>query len=168
MLVEVVAALVWLAVGTLGLGAAGLGTLLLAFGIGAGGWILVENRRQGPRPFDPARSAELLRLVGGTVAAVVVASILFGLIGWSSFLPGLAVVATGVAFLMLSRATGQPATRWLGIVLVGLGVVSAFVSTQAATGLFPQGVIGLLSGVLVLLSAADRVGLLEMLRDRYR
>jgi hypothetical protein len=167
-LVEIVAALVWLAVGTLGIGAAGFGTLLLAFGIGASGWILVENRRQGPRPFDPARSAELLRLVGGTVAVVIVASILFGLIGWSAFLPGLAAAVTGGAFLLLSRATGQRATGWLGAALLGLGVLSAFVSTQAATGFFAQGVVGLLAGVLLLVSAADRVGLLEMLRDRNR
>lgn len=165
-LVEIVVGLAWLAVGTLGLTSQGAGTLVLALGIGVGIWIGVENRRRGPQVFDPARSAEVLKLAGGAAAAVLVASILFGLIGLSGYLPGLSLVVTGAAFLMLYRVTTQRPTQWLGIVLVVLGALSAFLSAQTATGFASQGLLGLLAGILVLVSAADRVGLLAMLRDR--
>lgn len=170
--VESVVALAWLAIGTVGLGADGAGTLLLAFGIAGVAFVLVQNRRQGPGVFDAARSTELLRLIAGVVAALVVASILFGIVGFTDFLPGLAAVLTGGAFLLLARSTGQRPTRWLGIALVVLGLISAFASTQEANpetgGFVSQGLLGLFAGVLVLASAADRVGLLGMLRDRVR
>ena len=60
------------------------------------------------------------------------------------------------------------ADRWLGIALVAAGVVSALVTLGTAGGFVSQGVLGVLAGVLILLSAADRVGLVEMLRDRTR
>jgi hypothetical protein len=167
-LVELGAGLVWLAVGTLGLGADGVGTLILAVGIAVAIGIGVENRRRGPRPFDTSRSAEVLRLGGGVIAIVIVASIVLGLISASAFLPGLALLLTGGAFVLLSRSTGQRPTRWLGIVLVVAGVLSALITTGTAGGFVSQGLLGLLAGVLLLLSAADRVGLVEMLRDRAR
>ena len=167
-LVEIGAGLVWLAVGTLGLGAEGAGTLILAFGIAVAIGIGVENRRRGPRPFDTSRSAQMLRLGGGVIAIVIVASIVLGLISASAFLPGLALALTGGAFVLLSRATGQRPTQWLGVVLVGAGVLSALITTVTAGGFVSQGLLGLLAGVLLLLSAADRVGLVEMLRDRDR
>lgn len=168
MLVELGAGLVWLAVGTLGLGTDGVGTVILAIGIAVAIGIGVENRRRGPRPFDSSRSSELLRLAGGVVAIVIIASIVLGLISASAFLPGLALVLTGGAFVVLSRSTGQRPTRWLGLVLAGAGVLSALISTATAGGFVSQGLLGLLAGVLLLLSAADRVGLVEMLRDRAR
>ncbi len=167
-LVETLAGVAWLTVGTLGLGADGIGTLLLAVGIAAAVFVVVENRRQGPRVFDAARSAETLRLVAGVVVVVLVASILLGLVSSSAYLPGLAAVATGVAFLLLFRATGERPTRWLGIALVVLGVLSAFLSTQTATGFVSQGLLGMIAGVGLLVSAADRIGLLAMVRDRAR
>lgn len=167
-LVEIGAGLVWLAAGTLGLGADGVGTLILAVGIAVAIGIGVENRRRGPRLFDTTRSTEVLRLGGAVIALVIVASIVLGLISASAFLPGLALVATGVAFVLLSRSTGQRPTRWLGFVLVGAGVLSALITTATAGGFVSQGLLGLLAGVLLLLSAADRVGLVEMLRDRAR
>lgn len=170
--VEAVAGLIWLAVGTVGIGADGTGTVLLAFGIAAAAYVLVQNRRHGPGVFDAARSGELLRLGAGTVAALVVASILFGIIGFSAFLVGLAALLCGGAFLILARSTGQRPTRWLGIALIVLGLISAFTSTQETTGdtggFVSQGLVGLVAGVLLIASAADRVGLLAMLRDRIR
>jgi hypothetical protein len=159
---------VWLAVGTLGLGADGAGTVILAVGIAVAIGIAVENRRRGARPFDTSRSAEMLRLGAGVIAVVIVASIVLGLISASAFLPGLALVLTGGAFVLLSRSTGQRPTRWLGTVLVAAGVLSALITTATAGGFVSQGLLGLLAGVLLLLSAADRVGLVEMLRDRAR
>jgi hypothetical protein len=167
-LAELGIALVWLAVGTLGLGADGAGTLVLAVGIAIAIGIGVENRRRGPRPFDTSRSTEMLRLAGGVIAVVVLASIVLGLLSSSAFLPGLALVLTGAAFVLLSRATGQRPTRWLGLALVGAGLLSALLSTMLGGGFVTQGLLGILAGVLVMLSAADRVGLVEMLRDRTR
>jgi hypothetical protein len=166
--VEIVAGLLWLAVGTLGLGADGAGTLILAAAIAVGIGIGVENRRRGVRPFDPARSTEVLRLAAGVVVVVIVASIVLALISASAFLPGLAAVMTGVAFVLLSRSTGQRPTRWLGVAAIVLGVFSALVSTIEPGGFVSQGLVGLVLGVLMLVSAADRVGLVGMLRDRTR
>jgi len=163
-LVELGVGLVWLAVGTLGLGADGAGTVVLAIGIAVAIGIGVENRRRGPRPFDTSRSTELLRLAGGVIALVVLASVALGLLSSSAFLPGLALVLTGVAFVLLSRATGQRPTRWLGFALVAAGLLSALLSTMLGGGFVTQGLLGILAGVLVLASAADRVGLVEMLR----
>ncbi|MFC5140286.1 hypothetical protein ACFPK1_18745 [Actinomycetospora rhizophila] len=167
-LVEIGAGLVWLAVGTLGLAADGAGTLVLAVGIAVAIGIGVENRRRGPRPFDTSRSTEVLRLGGGVIVAVIVASIVLGLLSGSAFLPGIALLLTGGAFVLLSRATGQRPTRWLGIALVAMGLLSALITLGTAGGFVSQGLLGVLAGVLLLLSAADRVGLVEMLRDRTR
>lgn len=167
-LVEIGAGLIWLAVGTLGLGADGVGTLILAVGIAIAIGIGVENRRRGARPFDTSRSTEVLRLGGGVIAAVIVASIVLGLLSASAFLPGLALLLTGGAFVLLSRSTGQRPTRWLGYALAVAGALSALITLGTAGGFVSQGLLGLLAGVLLLLSAADRVGLVEMLRDRAR
>lgn len=167
-LVECLVGVAWLTVGTLGLGADGAGTLLLAVGIAGVVVILVENRRRGSNPFDGARSADLLRFGGIAVGAIVVVSVLLGLISWSEAAPGVAAVITGGAFLALARSTGQRPTQWLGVVLAALGVLAAIISTQEASGFVSQGLLGLLCGVLVLVSAADRIGLLEALRDRVR
>jgi hypothetical protein len=56
----------------------------------------------------------------------------------------------------------------LGVAAVVLGVLSALVSTIESGGFVSQGLVGLVLGVLMLVSAADRVGLVEMLRDRTR
>ena len=166
-LAETVAAVAWLTVGTLGLGADGVGTLVLAIGIAAAVFVVVERRRN-PRTFDAARSALLLRLAGGVVVVVIVGSILLGLVSSTVFLPGIAAVATGVALLSLFRATGERPTQWLGVAAVVLGVLSAFVSTQTDGGFASQGLLGLVLGIALLLSAADRIGMLNLLRDRAR
>ena len=75
---------------------------------------------------------------------------------------------TGSAFLALARTTGQRPTQWLGMALVVLGVLGALISTQETSSFVSQGLLGLLCGVLLLVSAADRIGLLETLRDRVR
>ncbi|MFC5064713.1 hypothetical protein [Actinomycetospora atypica] len=168
MVVESLVGIAWLTVGTLGLGADGAGTLLLAVGIALVVVIFVENRRRGSHPFDGPRSADLLRLAAITAGAIVVASVLLGLIGWSEVGPGVAAVATGGAFLALARSTGQRPTQWLGIALAALGVLAVLISTQEASGFVSQGLLGLVSGLLLLLSAADRIGMLETLRDRFR
>lgn len=165
-LAECLIGVAWLTVGTLGLGADGAGTLLLAIGIAVVVVVLVENRRRGSRPFGPRQSSDLLRYAAGAVVAVVVVSILLGLIGWSEYGPGLAAVITGVAFVALSRSTGQRPTQWLGGAFVVLGVLAVLLATQEASGFASQGLLGLVAGVLLLLSAADRIGLLESLRDR--
>ncbi len=167
-IVECVVGVAWLTVGTLGLGSDGAGTLLLAAGIALVVFILVENRRRGSRPLDSRRSGDLLRFTAFAVGAIVVVSVLLGLISASGFGPGVAAVITGVAFLALARSTGQRPTQWLGIALVVLGVLGALMSTQETSSFVSQGLLGLLCGVLVLLSAADRIGLLETLRDRVR
>ena len=167
-LLEAVVGVVWLTVGTLGLGADGVGTLLLALGIAAAAFLVVENRRAGARVFDASHSRDVLRYAAVAVVVIVVASILLGLISGSAYLPGVAAVATGAAFAALSRTTGERPTLWLGSGLVVLGVLSAFVTTQAATGFVSQGLLGLVAGIALLVSAAERVGLLAMLRDRAR
>lgn len=165
---ECVVGVAWLTVGTLGLGSDGAGTLLLAGGIALVVFILVENRRRGSRPFDARRSGDLLRYGAFAVGAIVVVSVLLGLISVSGFGPGIAAVICGVAFLALARSTGQRPTQWLGIALVVLGVLAALMSTQETSSFVSQGLLGLLCGLLVLLCAADRIGLLETLRDRVR
>lgn len=167
-LVETVAAIAWLTVGTLGLGADGVGTLVLAVGIAAAVFVVVENRKQGPRVFDAPRSALLLRLVAGVVVVAVVASVLLGLVSSSVFAPGVTAVATGLALLSLFRATGERPTQALGVGAIVLGVLSALVSTQTDGGFASQGLLGLVLGIALLASAADRIGMLTMLRDRAR
>ncbi|MCD2197138.1 hypothetical protein LQ327_27575 [Actinomycetospora endophytica] len=168
MIVECLAGVAWLTVGTLGLGADGAGTLLLAGGIALVVFIFVENRRRGSHAFDPHRSADLMRYGAIAIVAIIAESVLLGLISEAGFGPGIAAVITGVAFLALSRSTGQRPTQWLGIALIVLGVLGALMSTQETSSFVSQGILGLLCGLLLLVSAADRIGLLETLRDRVR
>ena len=168
MIVETLVAVAWLTVGTLGLGSDGAGTLLLAAGIALVVFILVENRRRGSRAFDSRCSSDLLRYGAFAIGAILVVTVLLGLISAAGLGPGVAAVITGVAFLALARSTGQRPTQWLGIAFIVLGVLGALMSTQETSSFVSQGLLGLLCGVLVLLSAADRIGLLETLRDRVR
>lgn len=167
-LVECLVGVAWLTVGSLGLGSDGAGTLLLAAGIALVVFVLVENRRRGSRPFDARRSGDLLRYGGFAIGGIVVVSVLLGLLSAAELAPGAAAVITGVAFLALSRSTGQRPTQWLGIALAVLGVLGALMATQETSSFVSQGLLGLLCGVLVLLSATDRIGLLETLRGRMR
>jgi hypothetical protein len=167
-IVECLVAVAWLTVGSLGLGSDGAGTLLLAAGIALVVFIVVENRRRGSRAFDPRASADLLRYGAFAIGAILVLTVLLGLISAAGLGPGVAAVITGVAFLALARSTGQRPTQWLGIALIVLGVLAALMSTQETSSFVSQGLLGLVCGVLVLLSAADRIGLLETLRDRVR
>jgi hypothetical protein len=167
-LVECLIGVAWLTVGSLGLGSDGAGTLLLAAGIALVVFVLVENRRRGSRSFDAPRSADLLRYGAFAVGGIVVVSVLLGLISEAGFAPGLSAVITGVAFLAVARSTGQRPTQWLGIAFVVLGVLAALLSTQETSSFVSQGLLGLLCGLLVLVSAADRIGMLDTLRDRMR
>ena len=167
-IVETLVAVAWLTVGTLGLGSDGAGTLLLAAGIALVVFILVENRRRGSRAFDSRCSADLLRYGAFAIGGILVVTVLLGFISAAYLDPGVAAVITGVAFLALARSTGQRPTQWLGIALIVLGVLGALMSTQETSSFVSQGLLGLVCGVLVLLSAADRIGLLETLRDRVR
>jgi hypothetical protein len=167
-IVECLVGVAWLTVGTLGLGADGAGTLLLAGGIALVVFILVENRRRGSQTLDPRRSTDLMRYGGIAIGAIIVESVLLGLLSEAGFGPGIAAVITGVAFLSLARSTGQRPTQWLGIALIVLGVLGGLMSTQETSSFVSQGLLGLLCGVLLLVSAADRIGLLETLRDRAR
>jgi uncharacterized membrane protein HdeD (DUF308 family) len=167
-IVECLVGVAWLTVGTLGLGADGAGTLLLAGGIALVVYIVVENRRRGSHAFDPRRSADLMRYGAIAIVAIIAESVLLGLISEARYGPGIAAVITGVAFLALARSTGQRPTQWLGIALVVLGVLGGLMATQETSNLVSQGILGLLCGLLLLVSAADRIGLLETLRDRVR
>ncbi len=147
-IVECLVAVAWLTVGTLGLGSDGAGTLLLAAGIALVVFIVVENRRRGSRAFDPRASVDLLRYGGFAIGAILVVTVLLGLISASGLGPGVAAVITGVAFLGLARSTGQRPTQWLGIALVVLGVLGALMSTQETSSFVSQGLLGLVCGVL--------------------
>ena len=168
-IVECLVGVAWLTVGTLGLGSDGAGTLLLAGGIALVVFILVENRRRGSHPFDPRRSADLMRYAGIAIGAIIVESVLLGLISEAGFgARGSPPSSPGSPSWRWPARPDSGPTQWLGVALIVLGVLGALMSTQETSSFVSQGLLGLLCGVLLLVSAADRIGLLETLRDRVR
>ncbi|WP_219413289.1 hypothetical protein [Pseudonocardia nigra] len=147
----------------------GFGTVVLAAGLGLTGAIVVALRRHGPGgPLTRAARTRLLLVFGITAALMAVSGTVLGFFDLGELTVPLACVMTGVALVSVSSVLDERSVLAAGGGLMVLGAVGAVLAFDSAGALYPQGVVGLVAGLLLWTVGAHRTGLLRELRGRAR
>jgi hypothetical protein len=148
----------------------GVGTVVLAAGLGLTGVLVVALRRWhgAGEPLPRGGRGRFLRLLGITAALVAVAVTALARFSWGELAVPVAAAVIGVALLMLSSQLDERSLLALGGALMVLGAAGALLALDSAGQLYPQGVVGLIAGGLFWLTSAHRTGLLAEVRYRSR
>lgn len=159
----------WWTVGAMALDA-GIGTVVLAAGLGVTGVLVMAlRRRYGPGdPLPRGGRGRFLRLLGVTAALVAVASTALARLTWGELAVPVAAVIIGVATMMLASQLDVRGMLALGGALMVLGAAGALLALSSAGALYPQGLVGLVAGGLFWLTGAHRTGLLAEAHYRVR
>lgn len=166
---EPVAGGLWWTVGAAAL-PGGIGTVVLAAGLGLAAWLIVTLRRQhgSGAPLTAGGRGRLWRIVGITVGLVAAAGIALGATGWAELTVPLACAMVGAALFPVSSLLDVRALLAAGAALMVLGAAGAVLALGSAGQLYPQGVVGLVAGALLWTVGAHRMGLLAQLWGRAR
>lgn len=166
---EGVAGGVWWIVGAIAL-SAGVGTLVLAAGLGVtGALVYVLHARYGPgAPLAPGGRTKLMQIVIGAVVLVAIAGSLLGLVSLGELAVPLACAIVGCALFPLSSLLDERSLLAAGGALLVLGAVGALLALDSAGTLLPQGLVGMAAGAVLWMVAAVRTGLLAEVRGRVR
>jgi hypothetical protein len=141
---------------------AGLGTVVLAAGLAATIWLTVTGGRHGlERPLERWRSRRLLRLALLGVALVVAASVLLGLVGYGELGVPAAFLVVGALLVPASSTLGDRSFLLVGAALMVLAALGGLLALNSAGALYPRGLVGLGSGLLLWGASAHRSGLLR-------
>jgi hypothetical protein len=164
----VVGAMLW-TVGSAAL-QAGMGTVVLAAGLGVtAGLVLALRRRYGSGARLPRGGRRrLFRQVVVAIVLIAAASAGLGALGWGELVVPAVCVIVGVALWPLSTWFDQRSLMAVGAAMMVLGAGGAVLALDSAGALYPQGVVGLGAGGLLWLESAYRGGLLAELRPRSR
>lgn len=166
---EPIVAALWWTVGAAALDG-GVGTVVLAAGLGlTAGTVVALRRRYGSgAALPPGGRGRLLRLLGATAGLIAVGGTVLGAVGWGELTVPLACVLVGAVLMPLSSLLGDRALLATGGALMVLGAAGALLALGSAGRLYPQGIVGLVAGVLLWLAGAHRTGLLAEVRGRAR
>lgn len=159
----------WWAVGSAALDT-GPGTLVLALGLAAAVGLGVALRRRFGRgvALPPGGRTRLLQLSAASVAGVVLGGAGLRLLGLGEIAVPLACAIVAFALFALVRVMDERIYLGLAGALLVLAAVGAVAALSTPGLLYPQGLVGLGTGVLCWLAAAARGGLLAELRARRR
>ncbi len=158
----------WWTVGAVAL-SAGLGTVVLAAGIGVTCGLVVALRRRFGRgePLPPGGRSRLLRIGVPVAVSAVAAGPLLGMAGLAELGVPVACALTGVALFAVASTLDERALLAAGGALLVLAATGALLALDSAGTLYPQGLVGLAAGAMVWLAGAHRSGLLaEALQRR--
>ena len=146
----------------------GLGTVVLAAGIGVtGGLIVALRRRHGSgEPLPPGGRGRLLRIAFVVVVLAAAAGPLLGLVGLGELAVPVACAVTGFALFPLASLLDERALLAAGGLLLVLAATGALFALDSAGTLLPQGLVGMAAGVVLWLVGAQRSGLLAEARTR--
>jgi hypothetical protein len=166
---EPVVGLGWWTVGAAALDA-GTGTVVLAAGLGImGGLVMALRKRYGSgAPLPPGGRTRLFVLIGVTAALVAVSGTLLGFVNDGELVVPVACALVGAAAMPLASRLAERVFTALGGALMVLGAAGVLLALNSAGSLYPQGIVGLVAGVLFWLTIAHRAGLLAEVRDRAR
>jgi hypothetical protein len=159
----------WWVVGA-GALSSGPGTVILAAGLGVTAYLVVALRRRhgSGAPLPHGGRTRLLQIVVGTVVAIAIAVSLLGFTTYGELAVPLACAITGGALFPLSSLLDERSLLATGAALLVLGALGALLALDSAGALYPQGVVGMVAGVLLWAAAAVRTGLLAEARGRVR
>lgn len=148
----------------------GVGTVVLAAGLGVTGTLVtaLRSRHGSGEPLPRGGRSRFLRLLGITAALVAVAGTALGWLSWGELTVPVAAAVVGVALLVLSSQLDERSLLALGGAVMVVGATGALLALNSAGALYPQGMVGLVTGALFWLTGAHRTGLLAEARDRAR
>lgn len=166
---EALAGGAWWVVGAAAL-STGPGTVILAAGLGVtGGLVVALRRRHGSgEPLPPGGRRTLLQCVIGAVVLMAIAGTLLGMVSLGELAVPLACAITGGALFPLATLVDDRSLLAAGGALLVLGAVGALLALDSAGVLYPQGVVGMVAGLVLWVTAAVRTGLLAEARGRVR
>jgi hypothetical protein len=146
----------------------GIGTVVLAVGLGVTGVLVMALRNWlgAGEPLPRRGRGRFLRLLGVTAALVAVAATALGRLSWGELAVPVAAAIVGVALLMLSSQLDERSLLALGGAVMVLGAAGALLALDSSGQLYPQGVVGLVTGALFWVTSAHRTGLLAEVRYR--
>ena len=149
---------------------AGTGTVVLAAGLVCTGWLVSAVRRRGPAgpPLDRERGRRVLRLVAVGVGSVIAAGVLLDVLEWGELAVPVSAALVGALLIPLAGLVGMRILVALGASLMVLGALGAVLALGTAGPGYPQGMVGLVGGLLLWATGAYRAGLLDELRARAR
>lgn len=150
---------------------AGAATVVLAVGLVVTGWLFREVRRRSPARsgrLDRDRRARVVRLLAVGAGIAAVGGLALGTFGLSELAFPLTVLVGGAVLLPMASLVGARAYLALGGALMVLGAAGALLALDSAGPTYPQGVVGMVAGVLLWVTAAQQAGMLADLRHRSR
>jgi hypothetical protein len=147
----------------------GAGTVVLAVGIAATVWLLMQGGRDrgGPR-LDRQRRGRVIRLVVVGAALVALGATLLRITGRAELTVPLAVGVCGLLLLPLASLLERRSLTALGGVLILLGAAGGVLALNTAGSTGPQGLVGLAAGLLLWGAAATQSGLTDRVRSLLR
>ena len=146
---------------------AGIGTLVLAVGIGITAYLVMAGSRgAADRPMERWRNRRLLRLAVIGLVVIVGGGAVLGLTPYGELSVPLGFGVLGALLLPASSLLGDRLYLLLGAALMVLAAVGGVYALNSAGELYPRGLVGLGAGVLLWLASAHRAGLLTRGRAR--
>ena len=147
---------------------AGLGTVVLAGGIGVTGLLIaaLRSRHGGGEQLPPGGRGRLLRIAFVAIVFGVGAGPLLGMVGLGELAVPVACAVTAVALFPLASMLNERALIAAGALLLVFAATGALFALDSAGTLLPQGLVGMAAGAVIWLAGAQRTGLLAEARAR--
>lgn len=158
---------VWWAVGSHAF-PAGLGTLVLAFGLLVLAGLVSATRRrpEARRPVPQGAGGQLRRLVVFGALLVVGAVVALGAVGYGELATPVACMIVGGCLVPAAALLDRRGCLPLGAAMMVLGACGALLALRSVGELYPRGLVGLGAGALLWAAVAIEVGLHLELRTK--
>jgi hypothetical protein len=166
---ELLAGGAWWTVGS-GVFDRGMGTVVLAAGLGVTGGLVAAVRRHSGSgtPLSTGERNRLLRMLFVTVLLIAGVSAGLAYFDYAELAGPVACALVGAVLVPLSSLLGARSTVLAGGALMLLGAAGALLALGSAGDLYPLGLVGLGAGVVLWVAGAHRTGLLDELRGHVR
>lgn len=155
---------VWWIVGALAL-AAGPGTAVMALGLGVAGALVVAARRRDGQALAPGSRSRLVRIGVTAVVLVGIVATLLPLVGMAELTVPVACAITAGALFPAATVLEERGFVLAGAALLLVAAIGALLALRSG-GLYPQGLVGMVSGAILWLIGAYRLGLFHELTAR--